>query len=90
MLVELFACRIIDSLSCKFGLETFKADALDTYYQAQECDGVVVELAPVCFERFAKAGKDKVIALLLRRQLLGRRAKGQSSVEHLAEILMNK
>ena len=53
MLVDLSACRVIDFLSYKFGFETFEADTLDTFYQAQECDGVVVEFAPVCFARVA-------------------------------------
>ena len=52
------ACRIIDFLPCKLGLETFEADAVDTYYQAQECEGEMVEPAPECLERLAKAGRD--------------------------------
>ena len=40
------------------GLETFEADAVDTYYQAPEYEEVV-EPAPEYLERLAKAGRDR-------------------------------
>ena len=79
-----------DFLALKMGLETFEADAVDAYYQAPEHEEVVVEPAPEYLERLAKAGRDTDIVWRLRRQLLGRRAAGQSWVEHVAGILVNK
>ena len=75
------ANRVIDFLALKMGLETFESYAVDAYYQAPEHEEVVVAPAPEYLERLAKAG---------RRQLLGRRAAGQSRVEHVAGILVNK
>ena len=71
------------------GLETFVADAVDAYWQALEHEEVVVELAHEYFARLAKAGRDTDIVSRLRRQLPGRRAAGQSWVEHVAGILVN-
>ena len=81
---------MIDFLALKMGLETFEADAVDAYYQAPEHEEVVVELAPEYLERVAKAGRDTDIVWRLRRRLPGRRAAGQSWVEHVAGILVNK
>ena len=72
------------------GLETYEADAVDAYYQASEHDEVVVEAAPEYLERLAKAGRDTDIVWRLRRQLPGRRAVGQSRVEHVAGIPVSK
>ena len=71
-------------------LETFEADAVDAYFQAPEHEEVVVEPAPEYLERLAKAGRDTDIVWRWRRQLPGRRAAGQSWVEHVAGILVNK
>ena len=84
------ASRVIDFLALKMGLETFEADAVDAYYQAPEHEEVAVEPAPEYLERRAKAGRDTDIVWRLRRQLPGRRAAGQSWVEHVAVILVNK
>ena len=66
------------------------ADAVDACYQAPEHEEVVVELALEYLERLTKAGRDTDIVWRLRRQLPGRRAAGQSLVEHVAGILVNK
>ena len=71
------------------GLETFEADAVDAYYQAPQHEEVVVEPAPEYLERLAKAGRDTDIVWRLRRQVPGRRAAGQSWVEHVAGILVS-
>ena len=84
------ASRVIDFLALKMGLETFEADAVDAFYQAPEHEEVVVEPAPEYLERLAKAGKDTDIVWRLRRQLAGRGTAGQSWVEHVAGILVNK
>ena len=84
------AGRVIDFLALKMGLETFEAHAVDEHYQASAYEEVVVEPALEYLERFAKTGRDTDIVWRLRRQLPGRRAGGQSWVEHLAGILMNK
>ena len=81
---------MIDFLALKMGLEKFEAGAVDAYCQALEYEEVVLEPAPEYFERIAKAGRDTNIVWRLRRQLPGRRAAGQSWVEHLAGILVNK
>ena len=86
----LSASRVIDFLALKMGLETFEVDAVDAHYQAPEHEEVVVEPAPEHLERLAKAGRDTDIVWRLRRQLPGRRAAGQSWVEHMAGILVNK
>ena len=82
--------RVIDFLALKMGLETFEADAVDAYYQFPEHEEVVVEPAPEYLERHAKAGRDTDIVWRLRRPLPGRGAAGQSWVEHVAGILVNK
>ena len=74
----------------KMGLGTFEADAVDAYYQAPEHEEVVVEPASECVERLAKAGRDTDIVWRLRRQLPGRRAAGQSWLEHVAGILVSR
>ena len=84
------ASRVIDFLALKLGLGTFEADAVDAYCEVFEHEEVVVELAPEYLERLAKAGRDTDIVCRLRRQLPGRRAAGQSWVEHVAGILVNK
>ena len=84
------ASRVIDFLALKMGLETFEADVVDAYCQAPEHEEVVVEPAPEYLERHAKAGRDTDIVWRLRRQLPGRGAAGQSWVEHVAGILVNK
>ena len=83
------ASRVIDFLALKMGLETFEADAMDAY-QAPEHEEVVVEPALEYLERLAKAGRKTDIVWRLRRQLPGRRAAGQSWVEHVAGILESK
>ena len=80
---------MIDFLALKMGLETFEADAMDAY-QAPEHEEVVVEPALEYLERLAKAGRKTDIVWRLRRQLPGRRAAGQSWVEHVAGILESK
>ena len=80
------ASRVTDFLALKMGLETFEADAVDAYYQAPEHEEVVVEPALEYLERRAKGGRDTDIVWRLRRQLPGRRAAGQSWVEHVAGI----
>ena len=84
------AGRMIDFLVWKTGLETFEADAVDACYQAPKHEDVMVEPAPEYLERLTKAGRDTDIARRLRRQLPGRRAAGQSWVEHVAGILVNR
>ena len=68
------ASRVIDFLALKTGLETSEADAVDAHYQAPEHQEVVVEPAPECLERLAKAGRDTDIVWRLTRQLPWRRA----------------
>ena len=84
------ASHVIDFLALKMGLETFEADAVDACYQAPDHEEVVVEPAPEYLERLAKAGRDTDIVWRLRRQLPGRRAAGQSWVEHVAGVPVNK
>ena len=84
------ASRVIDFLALKMGLETFEADAVDAYYQAPEHEEVVVEPAQEYLERLSKAGRYRDIMWRLRRQLPVRRAAGQSWVEHVTGILVNK
>ena len=52
------ASRVIDFLALKMGLETFEADAVESYYQTPEHEEVVVEPAPEYLERLAKAGRN--------------------------------
>ena len=84
------AGRTTDFLALKMGFETLEADAVDAYYKAPEHEEVVVELAPEYLERLTKAGRDTNTVWRLRYQLPGRRAAGQSWVEHVAGILVNK
>ena len=64
-------------------------DAVDAYHQAPEHEEVVVEPAPEYLE-LAKAGRDIDTVWRLRRQLPERCAAGQSWVEYVAGILVNK
>ena len=84
------AGRVIDFLALKLGLETFEADAVDAYFQVPEHLEAVVESALEYLERFARAGRDTGTAWRLLRQLPGRRAAGESWVEHTAGILLDK
>ena len=84
------AGREIDFLALKMEFETFEAGGVGAYYQAPEYEEVVVRPAPECLERLAKAGRDIVIEWRIRHQLPQRRAAGQSWVEHLAGIPVNK
>ena len=81
--------RVIDFLALKLGWETFEIGAVGANHQAPEHEGVV-ERAPEYLERLARAGKDTDIVWRLRRQLPGRRAAGQSRVEHMTGILVDK
>ena len=81
---------VIDFTALKLGLGTFEADAVGAYFQTSEHEVVVVDPAPACLERSARAGTDPNVVWRLRRQLLGKRSAGQSWLEHLAGILVDK
>ena len=81
---------VLGFIAFKLGLEAFKADAVDAYYQAPEHDAAVVEQAPEYLERLIRAGKNTNVVWRRRRKLPGKRSAGQSWVEqeHLAGILV--
>ena len=50
--------RVIDFFALKMDLETFEADAVDTYYQNPEYEEVEEDSMSECLERLVKAGRD--------------------------------
>ena len=83
------ASLVTDFLALKMGLDTFEADAVDAYFQAPEHEEVVVEPARSTWNDLPKLEGTHTHRVSFETAV-ARRAAGQSWVEHVAGILVNK